>query len=74
MADKGGSCSFKSPTHATPPLRATSDPLNYGMSDEERDRLKSEREAKLLVVSVVVQFSVIVTIFSVATILIVASQ
>ncbi len=44
------------------------------MSDEERDRLKSEREAKLLVVSVVVQFSVIVTIFSVATILIVASQ
>ncbi len=44
------------------------------MSDEERDRLKSERESKLLVVSVVVQFLVIVTIFSVATILIVALQ
>ena len=44
------------------------------MSDEERDRLKSARESKLLVLSVVVQLLVITTIFSVATLLIMASQ
>jgi len=45
------------------------------MSDDDRDSLKSARQSRnALVISVVVQFVIIVTIFSVATILMMASQ